>query len=268
MGYGMRALALAAALAAITVCSGCVTVTPAAQWRALGERPAQTLAVDAPASAPRGLLAYCARARGECNPATSDHPADHVRGDAHRRIAWQPDAGARFQLLMASRAAEPGREAQPRVALNEPRLAELFAVNRAILFATDRAIYGVEERWTRPLADLAPGQTAFGDCEDFALEKRAELLARGWDPGALSLAVADAPNIGLHAVLVVATDRGDLVLDNYYDTPRPLDRLSYRWLTRQVGPGLTNWARTHAAPLEAEGRRAVYARLSAEGAMP
>jgi len=128
-----------------------------------------------------------------------------------------------------------------------------------------------EPIWPGPLAGAAPGAQVWGDCEDYALEKRAALIARGWDEGVLQLAVAQAPGFGLHAVLIVATDHGDLVLDNGYETPRPLETLPYRWLSRQSGPSLMSWTRTHAAPLPPQRTMAplnLYARLSAEGATP
>lgn len=53
-----------------------------------------------------------------------------------------------------------------------------------------------------------------GDCEDFALAKRRQLIREGFPPSALRIAVALTRNAEAHAVLVVRTDAGDLVLDN------------------------------------------------------
>ena len=60
------------------------------------------------------------------------------------------------------------------------RLSELDEINRAVNRdvepATDMEIYGVNEMWTLPKGR--------GDCEDFALLKRQELLKRGWPSNA------------------------------------------------------------------------------------
>ncbi len=57
-----------------------------------------------------------------------------------------------------------------------------------------------------------------GDCEDFALEKQRQLIAAGVNPRALRIASVsedpDKPLSSNHAVLVVRTNQGDLVLDN------------------------------------------------------
>jgi predicted transglutaminase-like cysteine proteinase len=52
-----------------------------------------------------------------------------------------------------------------------------------------------------------------GDCEDFALELRRELVQAGLPRGALKIAVARDPDGRLHAVLTVLTDGPTLVLD-------------------------------------------------------
>jgi predicted transglutaminase-like cysteine proteinase len=52
-----------------------------------------------------------------------------------------------------------------------------------------------------------------GDCEDFALDLRQELVQAGLPRGALKIAVARDPDDRLHAVLIVLTDGPTLVLD-------------------------------------------------------
>ena len=66
-------------------------------------------------------------------------------------------------------------------------------------------------------ADDWVGYTSAGDCEDFALLKRTLLMQAGLPAGALRVAVADTPGGEPHAVLVVRSDEGDLVLDNLTD---------------------------------------------------
>lgn len=54
----------------------------------------------------------------------------------------------------------------------------------------------------------------YGDCDDFAVEKRRRLIGAGWPSSAVLLAAAMHPNGESHLVVVVRTADGDLVLDN------------------------------------------------------
>lgn len=76
-------------------------------------------------------------------------------------------------------------------------------VNRTIAYAADLA-----DHWQGPAETLARGQ---GDCEDFAILKRAVLIARGWPPAGLFLVVGyDRVQRRHHALLWA----GGLLLDN------------------------------------------------------
>lgn len=78
-----------------------------------------------------------------------------------------------------------------------------LSVNRSIIPDYDAPD---DEKWQ---ADVATG-----DCEDYALTKRRHLIRLGWSPNALRIAIAYTPDDEGHAVLVVSTSSGDLVLDN------------------------------------------------------
>ena len=99
------------------------------------------------------------------------------------------------------------------------------AVNHAVEPATDRAMFGREETWGYP------GKR--GDCEDFALQKRRDLIKKGWPVGALLMTVVRQRNGEGHAVLTVLTDRGDLVLDNLEPRVLVWSETSYRYVKRQ-----------------------------------
>src|SRR5262249_20204811 len=71
--------------------------------------------------------------------------------------------------------------------------------------------------------------TNIGDCKDYALTKRSQLTDRGYPASALVLATAWLPNGEHHAVLVVLTNQGDLVLDNLRSAPVGYQHLPYRW---------------------------------------
>jgi predicted transglutaminase-like cysteine proteinase len=69
-----------------------------------------------------------------------------------------------------------------------------------------------------------------GDCEDFALTKRSHLVRAGLPAGALRMATARTAKGEFHAVLIVKTDKGDLVLDNIRKTIVPRGQSGYRYL--------------------------------------
>lgn len=81
------------------------------------------------------------------------------------------------------------------------------SVNTGIKPLTDMEQWGKEEVWSYP-------DTGFGDCEDYVLEKRRELMNVGVPAGDLLITIARRPNGDGHAVLTVRTSLGDFVLDN------------------------------------------------------
>ncbi len=112
------------------------------------------------------------------------------------------------------------------------------AVNRAFPYVPDAGPSGRGDYWALP--------TVEGDCEDLALEKRRRLIALGWPPEALLIALARVPRLGGHAVLVVVTDQGDYVLDSREGAVRPWDELPYRWMRRQSPKNPRVWVRLQA----------------------
>lgn len=102
---------------------------------------------------------------------------------------------------------------------NQAVLAKLEAVNgyvnARVRFVDDRVQFGVADRWLAPSETLARGR---GDCEDFALAKRAMLRAAGVPENDLYLVVLkDLSRRADHAVLVVRAAGRFLVLDNGTD---------------------------------------------------
>lgn len=91
----------------------------------------------------------------------------------------------------------------------------------------------LEDGWA-----IAPGS---GDCNDYAVTKRHELLESGLPSKALRLSVVKtASGIG-HLVLVVATTKGDLVLDNLTEVIRPWQSTDYHWLKIQSATDSKFW---------------------------
>ncbi len=107
------------------------------------------------------------------------------------------------------------------------------AVNTAVLPATDLEIYGVLEHWDYP--KLA------GDCEDYVLEKRRDLIRAGWPESSLLITVVRDETGGGHAVLTVRTNRGDVILDNKTDKILVWADTPYTYLKRQSSKDPNAW---------------------------
>lgn len=107
-------------------------------------------------------------------------------------------------------------------------------VNRRIVPETDLDLYHVEEYWTYPTANR-------GDCEDIALEKQRELIAKGWDPSALLMTVVREKSGDGHAVLMVRTDRGDVILDNQNSKVLIWNETPYEFVKRQSQADAGKW---------------------------
>jgi predicted transglutaminase-like cysteine proteinase len=106
-------------------------------------------------------------------------------------------------------------------------------VNHTIAPATDLALYHTEEVWTLPKSR--------GDCEDYVLLKRKELVERGWPTSALLVTVVfDEVGDG-HAVLLARTNRGEFVLDNKTDAIRPWYETAYQFVKRQSTSDPNRW---------------------------
>jgi predicted transglutaminase-like cysteine proteinase len=123
---------------------------------------------------------------------------------------------------------DEGRRAK-RMELTPQAWTTLFNVNRdvnkEITPVSDADLYGVPEFWTYP--------TTAGDCEDYLLLKKRDLEKLGFEPGSLLITVVlDEKNEG-HAVLTVATDRGDFVLDNRRNDILVWGETGYTFLKRQ-----------------------------------
>jgi predicted transglutaminase-like cysteine proteinase len=107
------------------------------------------------------------------------------------------------------------------------------SVNARYVAMTDKEMYGREEVWVYP--------TDAADCEDFALQKRRELMGRGFAPSDVLMTVVRKPDGEGHAVLTVRTADGDFVLDNLDNRVRPWNETSYTFLKRQASFNSGRW---------------------------
>jgi predicted transglutaminase-like cysteine proteinase len=128
-----------------------------------------------------------------------------------------------------------------RLAANDELFHDLItintAVNKQVTYKSDPDHYGVIEYFNYP-AD------GYGDCEDYALEKRRRLVELGFPRRAMLLAIVDRPaahwNNVLHLVLIVRTDHGDLVLDSMNPRISRLKLTGYKlvWVQSQTDPNV------------------------------
>jgi predicted transglutaminase-like cysteine proteinase len=124
-----------------------------------------------------------------------------------------------------------------RIELNITRWAELEDVNRAVNSSIhpERNEDGLAgEKWL-----LGPDR---GDCNDYAVTKRHELIAKGWPARTVLLSEVVTVSGEHHLVTVVRTDSGDLVLDNLTDQIVPWSRTPYRWVRIQMPKNPNYWA--------------------------
>jgi len=222
---------------------------------ALAETSSQAtfMKLGKPAYAPVGYLDFCGRRPDQCMPSGAAAPrvvAGSPSGDGglivtaslrqdpagEAAAARQPPA----RTVVARRGAVSGQAALPYSTALMVMLDETNRrINAAILPESDMQTHGVPDHWDLP---LDPGGRGAGDCEDYALQKREDLVRQGLPPSALSMAVARTRWGEIHAVLVVDTDASNFVLDNLSSEVRPWRSLDYRWIVRQApGGGPTDW---------------------------
>lgn len=209
------------------------------------------MALGDAAPAPIPFLDFCARQPNDCRGSTPRRSAAAETGLATAGALIQtsatsdgrsPDAtleATPASALAADGSASGALDAQPHQ--NSALLAQLNEVNQRINGAikpqSDMITNGVPDHWDTPLEE---GKTV-GDCEDYALEKRHVLVAAGFPSQALSIAVVRTNRGEMHAILLVDTDRGELVLDNLSPWVRSWRDVDYQWIERQAPGQPMNW---------------------------
>jgi predicted transglutaminase-like cysteine proteinase len=134
--------------------------------------------------------------------------------------------------------------AQPRIISLTPRSwGELnrinSIVNRDVDPIGDEDHYKIYEQdilnwWTYP-------DDGRGNCNDYVLMKRKLLVEAGWPKAALLMTVVIDHHGDGHLILMVRTDRGDLILDNMRDDIVTWDRTGYRFVKRQSASNPNDW---------------------------
>jgi predicted transglutaminase-like cysteine proteinase len=129
------------------------------------------------------------------------------------------------------------------IAMTVDRLNELNTVNRQVNrdIIPEPNLGGLAtERWL-----VSPPA---GDCNDYAVTKRHELLERGWPSRSLLLSEVVVPSGEHHLVLVVRMKDGDemrdidLVLDNLNANLRPIAITPYKWVRMESPSNPKYWS--------------------------
>jgi predicted transglutaminase-like cysteine proteinase len=117
-----------------------------------------------------------------------------------------------------------------KVALTPQLLKKLKAVNRVVNARvrpmTDLQHWGVKDHWDQ-------AEDGYGDCEDYQLLKRKQLIDAGVPRRTMLMTVAwDAYHEG-HALLMIRTNIGDLILDNARDEILLWKETGYQFVKRE-----------------------------------
>ncbi|MGD1935264.1 MAG: transglutaminase-like cysteine peptidase [Candidatus Phaeomarinobacter sp.] len=184
---------------------------------------------------PIGYIGFCLRHREDCQP--SDDITTASTGEA-----------ATAHLSAVTLTAQKWRE------LNDVNT----YFNRTVRPVNDIDLVQKVEWWSYAI-------NSAGDCEDYVLEKRRALIARGWPADALLITVVRQWNGEGHAVLTVVTDKGDLILDNMAMGIVSFDKAPYSWLMRQSRQHPMHWVKLNGEGTAANTASTQSANLVAEG---
>ena len=93
-----------------------------------------------------------------------------------------------------------------------------------VRYVTDSRNYGKTDYWATPVEFFEKG----GDCEDYAITKYTALRALGVPENRLRIAIVQDLQKNIpHAILIVYTDNGAVVLDNQIKTVTNADRINH-----------------------------------------
>lgn len=135
--------------------------------------------------------------------------------------------------------------------MNDRRWREVQRINRQVNAEiepiSDLDNYAMEEFWAYP-------DNGRGDCEDYVLLKRQRLMKAGFPRQSLLVTVVKDQAGEGHAVLMVRTNEGDIVLDNKRDDIRFWSMTGYRMLKRQSQEDPNVWVDLRVEPSVAQAR--------------
>ena len=192
--------------------------------RIAGCSVASPFAASAPFAAPKPL-SFVPSPRPQMGLAPAPVPAPH-RGDATIVLGSRmvPVGRTSFDAAFARVSRAKGNLGPALAAIGAAKADKTALVasvhrwvNRSIVHAEDRDLFGRADYWADAATTLRLGK---GDCEDFALLKMELLAAAGVAREDMILTLArDLIRRRDHAVLLVKTDHGFVMLDNVGDAP-------------------------------------------------
>jgi predicted transglutaminase-like cysteine proteinase len=106
--------------------------------------------------------------------------------------------------------------------------------NKTVRPISDQSQYATAERWSLPTK-------RGGDCEDYALLKKQQLIKAGFAPEQLLVATVLDRNRQSHAVLVLRTGKQDLVLDNMTSRIKSWKDTGYTFMRLQDPRNPSQW---------------------------
>ncbi len=156
----------------------------------------------------------------------------------NKGMTTQPKAAANLCREYSWACSRTGARAQPHEeGLRQARRISRH-INRTTRSISDSQQYRKEDFWTLP-------SRRGGDCEDFAMLKKQQLIALGIAPEHLLLSTVLDARGGAHAVLIIRTEAGDFVIDNLTDAVRPWNRTGYTFLRMQDPSTPSRWIRVN-----------------------
>jgi predicted transglutaminase-like cysteine proteinase len=168
------------------------------------------------------------------SPAAPEPKVSPSIGEAAPTLA--PFQHVRFCLRYPSDCASSSAQIT-RIELDPPTMDLLRRINQDVnlSIAPKEKNYGsdLDTGWT-----IAPDM---GDCNDYAVTKRHDLLESGLPSAALRLSVTRTTSGVGHLVLVVVTTKGDVVMDNLTDAIRPWQITEYQWVKIQSATDPRFW---------------------------
>lgn len=173
--------------------------------------------------------AFAGPAAGLARPLRTAPPGQFITAN---KFTLAPFAFVRF-CKQNSGSCDAGR-GDAEVALTPALRAELLSINSTV----NRTIIAQNDDDDN---DVWAQDVVSGDCEDFALTKRHQLIKAGWPTRSLRIAVAKTRAGEGHAVLVVRTSEGDLVLDNRTSAVRTWNQTDLKWIKIQSGDNPRLW---------------------------
>lgn len=242
----------------IAAAIGTVALSAPAMARTPRAAPVQAeMELGAVAPAPIGYVEFCQREPSDCPVNTTPGfgsgywtlafkqsrptPNNTVRAPASLRGFFGWRIGARRAKPVITEPITAAFAGYHRVPFSNALWTELNRVNREVNAriqpTPDEVAFGVEDFWALPSHD----KWRRGDCEDYVLEKRHQLLERGYPQEALSVALVRTPWGENHAVLLVETSAGVYVMDSLTAWIQPWTKVDYQWVVRQSPIDPSGW---------------------------